>query len=108
VLLKSKFGFDDALDVFAVHGMGGIWGALATGLFATKTVNAAGNDGLFYGNPNQLLVQLAGVAATVAWSGVITFIILKVVDLLVGLRVDSKEELAGLDTTLHGEAAYEG
>lgn len=107
VLIKSKFGFDDALDVFAVHGMGGIWGALATGLFATKTVNAAGNDGLFYGNPNQLLVQAVGVVATIAWSGIITFVILKVVDLVVGLRVDSKEELAGLDTTLHGEAAYE-
>jgi len=107
VLLKSKFGFDDALDVFAVHGMGGIWGALATGLFATKTVNAAGNDGLFYGNPGQLGIQAVGVIATVVWSGGITFVILKVVDLLVGLRVDSKEEMAGLDTALHGEAAYE-
>ncbi len=107
VLLKTKLGFDDALDVFAVHGMGGIWGAIATGLFATKTVNAAGNDGLFYGNPGQVLVQLAGVGATVAWSGVMTFIILKLIDVVIGLRVDNKDELAGLDSSMHGENAYQ-
>ncbi len=106
VILKSRFGFDDALDVFAVHGVGGIWGAIATGLFATKTVNAAGNDGLFYGNPGQVLSQLAGVGATLAWSGVMTFVILKVIDLVVGLRVSAKEEAAGLDGALHGESAY--
>ena len=78
---------DDALDVFAVHGVGGIWGALATGLFATTTVNAAGADGLFYGNPGQLLKQAVAVAAVAAFTAAVTWIILKVVDVTVGLRV---------------------
>jgi Amt family ammonium transporter len=108
VILKTRLGFDDALDVFAVHGLGGIWGALATGLFATKEVNSAGADGLFYGGGiDQFLKQAAGVGATVAWSGVLTFVILKAIDLTIGLRVEGKEELAGLDGTLHGETAYE-
>jgi len=107
VVLKSRLGFDDALDVFAVHGLGGIWGAIATGLFATKAINPAGNDGLFYGNPGQVLIQLAAVGATIVWSGGLTFVILKVIDLTIGLRVSEKEEQAGLDTTLHGEEAYQ-
>lgn len=107
VVLKSRLGFDDALDVFAVHGLGGIWGAIATGLFATKTVNPAGNDGLFYGNPGQVLVQLAAVGATIVWSGGITFVILKLIDVTIGLRVTEKEEEAGLDVVLHGEEAYQ-
>jgi Amt family ammonium transporter len=108
VVLKSKLGFDDALDVFAVHGMGGIWGALATGLFATKAVNTAGADGLFYGGGiDQLGKQAVGVGVTVLWSGVMTFVILKVLDLVIGLRVESQEEISGLDSALHGESAYE-
>jgi Amt family ammonium transporter len=109
VVLKSKLGFDDALDVFAVHGIGGIWGALATGLFATKAVNSVGADGLFYGGGiDQVVKQLVGIGVAVAWSGILTFVILKVLDVTVGLRVDQKDELSGLDTTLHGESAYQG
>ncbi|HSR36648.1 MAG TPA: ammonium transporter, partial [Desulfurivibrionaceae bacterium] len=84
VLLKSKLGYDDALDVVGVHGVGGLWGALATGLFATVTVNAAGKNGLFYGNPGLLGVQAMDAFTTIAYSMVATLIILKVVDALVG------------------------
>lgn len=107
VVLKNRLGFDDALDVFAVHGMGGIWGALATGLFATKTVNAAGADGLFYGNPAQLGIQAVGVLVTLAWSGGMTFVILMFIKVTIGLRVPESQEKAGLDEVLHGERAYE-
>jgi Amt family ammonium transporter len=106
VKVKIKVGVDDALDVFAVHGVGGTWGALATGLFATAAVNSAGTNGLFYGNPKQLLIQLAAVAVVWVYSAVMTFIILKVVDKIVGTRVPKKEEMLGLDTSQHGETAY--
>ena len=106
-ILKRNVGVDDALDVFAVHGVGGIWGALATGLFATTTVNSAGGDGLFYGNPGQLLKQVVAVAAVAAFTAAATWIILKVVDVTVGLRVPEQEEVLGLDTTTHGEVAYQ-
>ncbi len=106
VVVKSRFGYDDSLDAFGVHGIGGIWGALATGLFATKAVNAAGADGLFYGNPGQFLVQLNATLVTIVWSAALTFFILKLVDLLVGLRVGEHEERVGLDLTGHSEAAY--
>ncbi|HET7035981.1 MAG TPA: ammonium transporter, partial [Thermomicrobiaceae bacterium] len=86
-ILKRNVGVDDALDVFAVHGVGGIWGALATGLFATTAVNPAGADGLLYGNPQQLLKQAVAVAAVVAFTAAVTWIILKFVDLTIGLRV---------------------
>ena len=104
--LKSKLGYDDSLDVVGVHGVGGTWGALATGLFATKTVNAAGGDGLFFGNPGQLWTQLVAVAATFALAIVGTWVILKVVDALVGLRVSEEDEVAGLDLSQHSETAY--
>jgi Amt family ammonium transporter len=106
-ILKQNIGVDDALDVFAVHGVGGIWGALATGLFATTTVNPAGADGLFYGNPEQLLKQAVAVVAVGAFTAAVTWIILKVVDVTVGLRVPEQEEVLGLDTTTHGEVAYQ-
>jgi Amt family ammonium transporter len=106
-ILKRNVGVDDALDVFAVHGVGGIWGALATGLFATTTVNPAGADGLFYGNPGQLLKQAVAVVAVGAFTAAVTWIILKVVDVTVGLRVPEQEEVLGLDTTTHGEVAYQ-
>jgi ammonium transporter, Amt family len=106
-ILKRNVGVDDALDVFAVHGVGGIWGALATGLFATTTVNSAGANGLFYGNPGQLLKQAVAVAAVGAFTAAVTWIILKVVDITVGLRVPEQEEVLGLDTTTHGEVAYQ-
>ena len=105
-VLKPRLGYDDALDVFGVHGLGGTWGALATGLFATKAVNAAGADGLFYGNPAQLLNQVKGVGASWILAIVGTFVILKVVSLLTPLRVAEEDEMAGLDLALHGEVAY--
>jgi len=108
ISMKSKVGVDDSLDVFGVHGVSGIFGALATGLFATVTVNAAGADGLFYGNPKLVLIQAAGVGATLVWSGVLSFGILKVIDLTMGLRVDKNAELEGLDLAENGELAYGG
>jgi Amt family ammonium transporter len=104
--LKPRFGYDDALDVFGIHGLGGTWGALATGLFATTSVNAAGADGLFYGNPGQLWPQLVGVAAAWALAIVGTAAILGGIRLFTSLRVTEEEEVIGLDLTLHGEAAY--
>ncbi len=106
-ILKRNVGVDDALDVFAVHGVGGIWGALATGLFATTSINPAGFDGLFYGNPGQLLKQTVAVGAVAAFTAVVTWVILKFVDITVGLRVPEQEEVLGLDTTTHGEVAYQ-
>jgi ammonium transporter, Amt family len=105
-VIKPKLGYDDSLDAFGVHCVGGIWGALATGLFATKAVNAAGANGLFYGNPAQFLIQLKAVAVTVIYSAVVTAVIYKLVDLVVGVRVDENEELIGLDLTQHHERAY--
>lgn len=105
-VMKKKLGYDDALDAFGCHGIGGTWGALATGLFATKTVNAGGSDGLFYGNAAQLGIQAVGVVATIAFAVVMTFVILKVVGLVFELRVTAQEEDAGLDLSLHGEEAY--
>src|SRR5499425_1555181 len=103
---KAKLGYDDSLDVVGVHGVGGTWGALATGLFATKAVNDAGGDGLFYGNPGQLWIQIVAVLATYVLAIVATVIILKVVDALVGLRVSVEDEVAGLDLSQHSETAY--
>lgn len=106
-ILKRSVGVDDALDVFAVHGVGGIWGALATGLFAQTAINPAGADGLFYGNPGQLLKQAVAVVAVVTFTAVVTWIILKVIDVTIGLRVPEQEEVLGLDSTTHGEVAYQ-
>jgi Amt family ammonium transporter len=104
--LKSKLGYDDSLDVVGVHGVGGTWGALATGLFASKAVNDAGGDGLFFGNPGQLWTQIIAVLATYALAVVGTFVILKVVDAVVGLRVTDEDEVVGLDLSQHSETAY--
>jgi ammonium transporter, Amt family len=106
--LKTKLGYDDSLDVVGVHGVGGTWGALATGIFATKTVNEAGGDGLLYGNPGQLWTQIVAVLATYVLAIVMTAIILKVVDAIVGLRVSAEDEVAGLDLSQHSETAYAG
>jgi Amt family ammonium transporter len=104
--LKSKLGYDDSLDVVGVHGVGGTWGALATGIFATKLVNDAGGDGLLYGNPKQLWVQFVAVVVTWVLGFVMTTIILKVLDGIMGLRVTDEEEVAGLDLSQHSETAY--
>ena len=106
VNLRFKLGYDDSLDVFGVHGVGGMLGALLTGLFATKFVNPNGNDGLFYGNPKQFLIQLMSVAVSVVFAGVLSFILLKVTDALVGLRVSRSGEIDGLDLSEHGESGY--
>jgi Amt family ammonium transporter len=105
-IIKPKLGYDDSLDAFGVHCVGGIWGALATGLFASKAINSAGADGLFFGNPKLLLIQALAVGITILYTAIATFIIYKVVDLFVGIRVGEKEELMGLDLTQHRERAY--
>jgi Amt family ammonium transporter len=106
ILLKDRFGYDDALDVVGVHGVGGATGAILTGVFAAKAVNAAGSNGLLYGNPALLVPQLIGVAATIAFSFTVTFVLLKAIDALVGLRVDEEAEFVGLDLTEHAETGY--
>jgi len=105
-VIKAKFGYDDALDAFGCHGIGGTWGALATGIFATTTINPAGADGLFYGNASLLGIQAMSVGITVAFTVAATFIILKVIGLVMKLRVNEEEESTGLDLSLHGETAY--
>ncbi len=104
-LLRKRV--DDALDVFAVHGVGGIWGALATGIFANTAVNEAGRDGLLYGNPGQLGIQAVAAVAAALFAAAVTAGILKAIDLVIGLRVPEQEEVLGLDTTQHGELAYQ-
>jgi ammonium transporter, Amt family len=104
--LKSRLGYDDSLDVVGVHGVGGTWGALATGVFATKLVNDAGGDGLLYGNPKQLGIQFLAVLVTWVLGFVMTTVILKVLDGVMGLRVTDEEEAAGLDLSQHSETAY--
>lgn len=105
-VVKAKMGYDDSLDAFGVHGIGGIWGALATGLWASKSVNPAGNDGLFYGNPGLFLIQLKAVLVTIVYSFIVSWVLLKLVDLVLGLRVSEDEERIGLDLTQHRESAY--
>jgi len=106
IILKGKLGYDDSLDAFGVHGVGGTWGALATGLFASLSINPAGANGLFYGNPKLLGIQVIAVVATMAFSMTGTFILAKIVDKVMGLRVPDYEEAVGLDLTQHGEAGY--
>ena len=105
-LLRVRIKVDDALDVFAVHGVGGMFGAIATGIFASAAVQEA-YSGLIDGNPGQLVIQLVAVGATVGYAVVGTFVIVKVVDLVLGIRVTSTQEEAGLDLAVHGEAAYQ-
>jgi ammonium transporter, Amt family len=106
VLAKSKLGYDDSLDVVGVHGIGGTWGAIATGLFASKAINASAPDGLFFGNPGQLWIQIVAVLATIIYSFVVSLVILYVVKAVMGLRVSEDDEVAGVDTSVHGEAGY--
>jgi Amt family ammonium transporter len=105
--LKASLGYDDSLDVVGVHFVGGVWGAIATGLFASKAVNPAGNDGLFFGNPGLVVTQLIGIVATIAFAGIGTFIILAIVRAIFGLRVSPDDETLGLDLSMHSESAYE-
>lgn len=105
-VIKLKFTYDDSLDAFGVHGVGGAIGTFATGLFAQKLINPAGSNGLFFGNVSQAMVQSIGIIAAVVYSVIITFVILKVLDLVMGLRVSDEEEVIGLDITQHEESAY--
>jgi Amt family ammonium transporter len=105
-LLRSRLKVDDALDVFAVHGVGGMFGAIATGIFASAAVQEA-YTGLLAGNPQQLVYQLVAVVATIAFAVVATFVIVKVVDVILGIRVSAKDEEMGIDLATHGEAAYQ-
>jgi Amt family ammonium transporter len=106
VLLKTRLGYDDSLDVVGIHGLGGTWGALATGLFASTAVNPDGANGLFFGNPGQMWIQFVSVIASMVFAFFMTLIILKVVDLIIGLRVTEEDEVRGMDMSLHNEAGY--
>lgn len=103
---KFSLGYDDSLDVVGVHGVGGTWGAIATGIFATTAVNPGGADGLLAGNPSLVVAQVVSVVATIAYSLVVTFALLKLVDSVFGLRADQDDEIQGLDLSQHGERAY--
>ena len=105
--LRPRLKVDDALDVWAVHGIGGTWGALATGIFATVTINSAGANGLLFGNPGQLVTQLIAVGATWVYAAIVTTVIIKVIDLTIGMRVKESDESLGLDRSQHGEIAYQ-
>lgn len=103
--LKPRLGYDDALDVFGVHGLSGMWGAIATGLFAAPFINSLGT-GLFYGNPGQLVIQIIAIVVVMVYSFVMTLILGKIIDWTIGLRVEDKVEIEGLDTNLHEESGY--
>jgi Amt family ammonium transporter len=106
VVMKGRFGYDDSLDVVGVHGIGGTWGALATGLFASKAVNADGRDGLFLGDAGTLGIQLIAIVATWIFAALVTFIILKILNATMGLRLSTEDEQMGLDMSQHSEAGY--
>ena len=106
VTLKKKLGYDDALDAFGCHGVAGLWGAVATGLFSTLSVNPTGANGLFYGSAHLLMVNVLSALSVAAYAAIATFVILKVISLVTKLRVDKDEESLGLDLSLHGEEAY--
>jgi len=106
VTVSNRTRLDDTLDVFACHGVGGIWGALATGLFAQKAINPAGADGLLYGNPRLLLIQLIAIVVVAVWGFLMSAGILKLMDLVMRIRVTAEEEELGLDLSQHGEMAY--
>jgi Amt family ammonium transporter len=108
ILFKIKRGVDDSLDVFACHGLGGMWGALATGIFASVTVNSAGANGLIYGGGMQVVKQLVGIITVGAYAFGATWVLGKLVDVTIGLRVGQTEETVGLDLSQHGERAYGG
>jgi len=104
--LKPLLGYDDSLDVFGVHGIGGIWGTLATGLFAAVAINPGGANGLLLGNANLFFIQIFYLIVCIAYALAVTWILYKIVDALVGMRVDKQSELIGLDLTQHNESAY--
>jgi Amt family ammonium transporter len=106
MFVKTRFQYDDSLDAFGIHGVAGSWGVLAVGLWANSALNPAGPDGLFRSGGHQLLVQLLTFAVATAFSFVLSFALLKLVDRVMGLRVSKDHELIGLDLTQHKESAY--
>ena len=106
MLFRMNIGLDESLDAWAIHGIGGLWGALATGIFATQAVG--GYSGLLYGNASQFIVQIIGAGAAIIYAFILTFLIAKIVDIMIGLRVTEEEEYVGVDISQHGERAYNG
>ena len=105
--VKAKFGYDDALDAFGCHGIGGVWGGIATGIFTQKSINPAAEwNGLIYGDVKLLVAQVLSIIITIAFAGILTFIIIKVIKALGGIRVTEESEAEGLDITEHSESAY--
>jgi Amt family ammonium transporter len=104
--MKGKLGYDDSLDAFGVHGIGGILGTFATGLFAQTLINPSGANGLFFGSHQMLVSQMVAILVTAAYSFVVSLIILKIIDKLIGLRINEEAELHGLDISQHGESGY--
>ena len=104
--MKTRLGYDDSLDAVGVHGVGGTLGALATGLFASKAINAGGSNGLFFGNASLLGTQALSIGAAILYSFAVTWIILKILDATMGVRVKDVEEMEGLDLSQHGETGY--
>jgi Amt family ammonium transporter len=105
-VVKPRFGYDDTLDAFGVHGVGGLWGTILTGVFATTAVNAGGVNGLIHGNPMQLGIQAFGALVAIVYTVIVTFAIYKLIDITMGVRVLDKNELIGLDKSEHQESAY--
>ena len=105
-VIKAKLGYDDALDAFGVHGVGGTFGAIVTGLFASKEVNPAGADGLFFGNPDQLVTQIIGVVVSWFVAIVMTYVLIKLIGAFMPIRSEEEDEIRGLDIAEHGEKAY--
>ncbi|MDO9532324.1 MAG: ammonia channel protein, partial [Deltaproteobacteria bacterium] len=106
IRFRQNRNLDESMDVWACHGMASTWGMIATGLFATLEVNSGGANGLFYGNPKQLVLQFIGVVVTIVFTFVVTYVVAKVLDMSIGLRVTTMEEEVGLDISAHGERAY--
>nr|WP_246041663.1 ammonium transporter [Desulfoglaeba alkanexedens] len=106
VIAKERLGYDDSLDVVGVHGVGGLWGALATGLFASTAANPDGVNGLFFGNAHQFFIQAVGAAAALVYSFVLSWVLFKLIDAVIGLRVPLEDEVQGLDLTQHSETGY--
>jgi len=106
ILAKNKFGYDDSLDVVGIHGVGGIIGLIATGLFASTLVNPDGRNGLFFGNPSQVGIQCLAILVTIVYTFIASYILFKAIDKCLGLRVPEDEEMSGLDLSQHDEMAY--
>jgi Amt family ammonium transporter len=106
IMVKNKFGYDDSLDVVGIHGVGGVIGLLATGFLASTAINPDGANGLIFGNASQLGKQCIAVVVTIIYTFIVSYVLLKIVDKTVGLRLDERDEISGLDLSQHDETAY--